>query len=258
MKASYILILLLIAVASCKKESKTYDPAFRGSLALNFDNVVGTEDLRLNTGMYTNAAGENFTVRSMHYFISNISLINTNGSEYIVPQDSSYFLIKESGLVNMMPELKIPEGEYKELRFIVGVDSLRSTMDLSERTGVLTPTLSTYFNENNGYIFFSIEGTSNQAPSHNYQFNIGGYGGKTSPTFNNIKTITLDLTTRGIAKIREGNQSTINIKADIAFVFTGFQNISLATNSNVQFEPFSVNIANNYSLMFSHDGTSNE
>jgi hypothetical protein len=123
---------------------------------------------------------------------------------------------------------------------------------------VLTPTITNYFNENDGYIFLNLEGTSPQAPSGNFRFNIGGYGGKTSPTFNNIKTISLDLSQRGIARIHEGKQSIINIKADIAFVFTGFENISLATNSIVEFDPFSVNIANNYSLMFSHNGTNNE
>ena len=75
---------------------------------------------------------------------------------------------------------------------------------------------------------------------------------------NNIKNISLDLTQRGISKIREGKLSVISVKADIARVFTGFTNISLAMNSDVGFEPFSVNIANNYSLMFSHDGTLNE
>lgn len=258
MRTAYFLILILIALASCKKESSPYDPAYRGNLVLNFNNVAGSEELRLNTGIYTNAAGELYTVRSLHYFISNISFIKTDGSEYVVPQDSSYFLIEESSSLNTMPNLKIPEGEYKELRFILGVDSLRSTMDLSKRTGVLLPTITTYFDENSGYIFLNIEGTSPQAPQVNYQFNIGGYGGKTSPTFNNIKKISLDLNTRGISKIREGRQSVIDIKADIAYVFTGFQNISLATNSVVQFEPFSVNIANNYALMFSHDGTHNE
>jgi hypothetical protein len=258
MRASCFLVLFLVAAASCKKKSNAYDPAFRGQLVLNFDNVVGTEDLRLNTGTYTNAVGEQFTVRSLQYFISNISLVRTDGDIYVVPQDSSYFLIEESSALNTMPTLKVPEGEYSELRFIIGVDSLRSTMDLSKRTGVLAPTITTYFNENDGYIFFNLEGTSPQAPSNNYRFNIGGYGGKTSPTFNNLKNVSLNLTERGISKIREGKQSTVNIKADVAFVFTGFQNISLATNNIVGFEPFSVNIANNYSLMFSHGGTGNE
>jgi len=49
-----------------------------------------------------------------------------------------------------------------------------------------------------------------------------------------------------------------NMLVDISKVFTGTQNISLVTNSIVLFDPFSVNIANNYALMFTHDHTHNE
>src|SRR5688572_29250012 len=173
MKTISCLILFAFVIASCRKENNAYDANFRGSLKLDFDNVVGSKDLQLNTGNYTNAAGETFSVRALQYFISNISLLNTDGSVYTVPQDSSYFLIEESSVISSSPLLKIPEGEYKELRFIIGVDSLRSTSDLSERTGVLAPTITTYFNENSGYIFFNMEGNSPQAPDNRYQFHIG-------------------------------------------------------------------------------------
>ena len=257
MKTIRFLILFAIVLNACKKENNAYDPDFRGSLKIDFDNVVGSEDLQLNTGTYTNAAEESFSVRSLQYFISNISLLNSDDSVYTIPQDSSYFLIEESSVVSSSPLLKIPEGEYKELRFIIGVDSLRSTMDLSKRTGALAPTITTYFNENNGYIFFNMEGNSPDAPDNRYQFNIGGYGGKTSPTINNIKHVTLDLSAKGIARIREGRQSIIEVKTDIAKVFTGFQNITLAENNIILFEPYSVNVANNYALMFSHSSTLN-
>jgi hypothetical protein len=257
MKTNSFLLLLVIALTSCKKTNNGYDANFRGQLGLEFDNVVGSDDLKLNTSTYTNAAGEKFTVRTLQYFISNISLVKTDGTEYIVPQDSSYFLINESSSVNAIPVLKIPEGEYKEISFIVGVDSLRSTMDISKRTGVLTPALNNYFNENNGYIFFNMEGTSPQAPGGNYKFHIGGYGGKTTPTINNIKKITLDLSPRGIVKIKEGDESVIHMLVDISKVFSGTANVNLATNNIVEFDPFSVNIANNYALMFTHDHTHN-
>jgi hypothetical protein len=256
MKLIRFLPICLIAIIACKKENTGYDPAFRGSLQLEFDNVVGPQDLKLNTGSYTNAAGETFSVRALRYFISNIRLTNTNGSEYVVPQDSSYFNIDES-LTDAMPALLIPEGEYNSITFTVGVDSLRSTMDISKRKGVLAPTVSNYMNENNGYVFFSLEGNSPQAPQNRYEFEIGGYGGKTSPTFNNIKVVTLNLSA-GIAKIREGKISVIHILADIAKVFTGTENISLATDNIVNFDPLSVTIANNYALMFTHDHTHNE
>lgn len=257
MKTISCLIFFVFAIASCKKENNAYDPNFRGGLKIDFDNVVGSEDLQLNTGTYTSAEGETFSVRSLQYFISNISLLNVDGSIYTVPQDSSYFLIEESSVISSSPVLKIPEGEYKELSFIIGVDSLRSTMDISERTGVLAPTITTYFNENNGYIFFNMEGNSPEAPDNRYQFHIGGYGGETLPTMNNIKQVTLDLSSKGISRIMEGRQTVIEVRADIAKVFTGFQNISLADNNIIHFEPFSVNVANNYAHMFSHNSTLN-
>ncbi|HUQ67277.1 MAG TPA: MbnP family protein [Flavitalea sp.] len=257
MKTFSLLLLIGIILLSCKKENNGYNANFRGLLGLEFDNVAGSEDLKLITGTYTNASGETFSVRNLQYFISNISLVKTDGTEYIVPQDSSYFMINESASVNAMPVLKIPEGEYKELRFIVGVDSLRNTMDISKRTGVLAPTLNNYFNENNGYIFFNMEGTSPQAPGGTYKFHIGGYGGKTSATINNIKKISIDLSARGMVKIREGNESVIHMLVDVTRVFTGTTNVSLATNNIVEFHPFSVNIANNYALMYTHDHTHN-
>ena len=102
-----------------------------------------------------------------------------------------------------------------------------------------------------------MEGNSADAPDNRYQFHIGGYGGKTSATINNIKEVNLDLSAKGISKIREGRRSIIEVKADIAKVFTGSQNITLAENNIILFEPFSVNVANNYAVMFSHNSTLN-
>ncbi|MGA0557363.1 MbnP family protein [Larkinella sp. VNQ87] len=45
-----------------------------GSLQLAFDNVVGTQDLQMGTGVYTNGSGENFTVNTLNYYVTNIRL----------------------------------------------------------------------------------------------------------------------------------------------------------------------------------------
>ena len=65
-----------------------------GKIVIEFDNRIGEEDLQLNTE-YINASGEKFAVSRLNYFISNIRLIKEDGTEFAVPQDSSYFLIKE-------------------------------------------------------------------------------------------------------------------------------------------------------------------
>ena len=62
MKTIFCLIFLVITYSACKKDENLYDPKFRGTLELGFDNVVSTDDLTFNTGAYTNASGETVTV----------------------------------------------------------------------------------------------------------------------------------------------------------------------------------------------------
>jgi hypothetical protein len=250
------LIICAITFSSCRKNNDPFNGKNNAPLALEFDNVAGDEDLELNTGSYTNSSGETYSVTVLQYFISNIKLKKTDGTEYIVPQDSSYFLIDENSGDNR-PVINVPEGEYGTLSFTVGVDSLRSTMDLSKRTGVLAPAAATYFSENEGYVFFMLEGNSQQAAQNPYKFHIGGYGGKTAATINNLKEVTLDLTVAGVAKVHTGDTSEVHLIADVNKVFSGTSDISLEQNPIVLFEPYSVSVANNYQQMFRHDHTHN-
>ena len=83
-----------LAVFSCHTND-TPNPTTTGRMRIAFDNVAGTSDLALNSGTYQNAVGESFTVTKFNYFVSNIHLRKDDGSDYVVPQDSSYFLIQE-------------------------------------------------------------------------------------------------------------------------------------------------------------------
>lgn len=257
---------LLISLPSCKKDSAAYQPENLARLSVEFDNIVGEENLQLNTGSYKNAAGETFSVNLLQYFISNIKVTTSAGVEYTVTQDSSYFLIKESDAASRFATVKVPEGEYSKLSFVLGVDSLRNTMDISKRTGVLDPTGGMddgmYWTWNSGYIFFKMEGASTAVPTtidanQKFRFHIGGFGGYSAPTINNIKTINIDLTAGGVAKARKDRSTNIHLMVDIMKVFNGTANISLANNSQVMFSDYSVNIANNYTAMFRHDHTEN-
>jgi hypothetical protein len=261
-------IFPLLLIISCSKSS-TEVPLSNGKMAplsIEFDNIAGGANLRLNSESYKTAAGDTFSVDLLQYFISNIKLLTTGGHEYIVPQDSSYFLIKESEAEARFARLQVPEGDYTSLTFTLGVDSLRSTMDVSKRKGVLDPAggmeNGMYWGWNSGYIFFKMEGLSPQAPSdptgqHKFRYHIGGFGGYSAPTINNIKTITLGLNAGGTAKVREGRKCNIHLLVDILKALNGSTNINIASNSAVMFSQFSVNIANNYVNMFSHDHTEN-
>lgn len=264
--ATLLSVVSLLLFNSCKNEVKPeFDAAARGTLLLEFDNVAGTRDLELNNGTYRNAAGEEFNVNLLQYYVSNIRLRKADGSEYIVPQDSSYFLVQEHKSDTHMVRLSVPQGDYAGVSFILGVDSLRSTMDISRRQGVLNPADMSrdegmYWTWNSGYIFLKMEGTSPQIapdPSGNrrFRYHIGGFGGGfgTPPvrTINNIKTINLSFG-RDVAKVRSNSTPQMHIIADVLKVFNGTTQVNLAQNATVMFSPFSVNVANNYVSMFEY------
>jgi hypothetical protein len=263
--------VILLAVTSCKKESNTppvpppvEQKPVTSELSLEFDNRIKDQDLHLGVETYTTEIyAEQFTVTTLKYFISNVTVTNTGDTVYTVPQDSSYFLVDESNFNSTFAKMQVPVGDYKSLSFVLGVDSMRNTMDISKRTGVLDPATGAngmYWDLNSGYIFFNVEGTSPSSPEvgNVFMYHIGGYGGSSSPTINNLKTITLDLQDRGIAEIREGNKSNIHIMVDISKVFDSRgQPVRIANHPVVMLDDFSTNISYNTALMFRHDHTEN-
>ena len=143
-KQTILTICTILLLASC---AKTEDPApeFKeenlAPFSLEFDNIVGERTFSINnTGsLYTNAAGERFSISMLQYFISNIKVATADGKTYTVPQEKSYFLINGADKTTRFTKVEVPEGDYTKVTFTLGVDSLRSTMDLSKRTGVLDP-----------------------------------------------------------------------------------------------------------------------
>lgn len=253
----------VLLASSCKKTKDDFDKSQLTPLSIEFDNIVGGQNLMLHAGTYTNSSNEEFSVSMLQYYVSNIKLTRTDGVEFTVPQDSSYFLVRENDAATRYAKIKVPEGEYSSLSFVLGVDSLRSTMDLSQRKGVLDPAGGMedgmYWGWTMGYIFFKLEGNSPLAPvdptgARKFRYHIGGFG---NSQINNIKTVTVDLNAGGIAKVRKGRESNIHLMVDVAKFFGGSQQVSIAAHPSVMFSTFSTQVAKNFNGMFRHDHTEN-
>lgn len=256
----FVALFLTLSISSCKKdkeEDQEESLNSTGSLMLEFDHKAN--GLTLNLGQdYVNAQGETMNFSMFNYYVSNFSLVQSDGSIYTIPKDECYFLIKETGGVNTEIELKnIPEGDYKEIRFMVGVDSLKSVAPASERSGVLDPAgeaAGMYWNANNGYIFVKLEGTSPQAPldsatnSNKFRYHIGLFGGYSSPTLNNIKQIAIS--SSDVAKVRKDATPSCHVEVEIMEIFKSPTTVSVASNPTVMDVAYSQNIANNYADMF--------
>lgn len=267
LKTFFSVLILSVFFSSCSKDNGDSPSGNEMTdMSVEFDNIVGGQNLFLNDVNYTNAAGEQFNISLLQYFISNIQLRKTDGTVYTLNQDSSYFLIRESDPASRYARFKAPAGDYNQLTFVLGVDSLRSTMDVTKRTGALDPGGSMedgmYWGWNSGYIFFKMEGISPLAPldpsgQRKFRYHIGGFGGYSAPTLNNIRTVTLDLASSGIAQARAGRTSNIHLMVDVMKVFNGGTTLSIAQNPTVMFSDYSLKVSENYTSMFEHDHTEN-
>ena len=255
-----LLLITAVFFAHCKPESPAIPAIQTNTIAIKFNHYIADSLLVLNTSNYSNSIEQNFTVDKFNYFISNIILEKTDGTSYIVSQDSCYFLIKSSNKASQNINIKnIPVGNYRKLSFMIGVDSARSCMPASARTGALdvgAAAADMYWTWNTGYIFLKLqcmpiitkwEDSSAVIP---YVYHIGGFGGLNNPTLNNIREVNLNFNT-SLTLTENSTTAKIIIKADALKVLEGSTQVNLATTPTVMLTPYSANIANNYQNMFS-------
>jgi hypothetical protein len=236
----------------------------QGSVSLQFENFVGNEPVVLKDKSYTNATGEQFNITLLYYYVSNLRLVRKDGSEYIVPQDESYFLIREN-----KPETKtitlnnIPKGTYTGVKFVIGIDSVRSASDISQRKGCLDvggDGKDMYWAWNSGYIFVKMEGTSPQIDRKDpvFMYHIGLFGGiGDKKTLNNIRIADINFGEKAL-KIKSIGNAVIGIKTDVSKIMNGETNVSMVKNPVVMGGPYSAKITENYKTMFSFAGFKKE
>ena len=225
-----------------------------GSIQVSIDHVFDSAPFIFDKA-YSLPNGESVKGTMLKYYVSNISFEKTDGSSYVIPQDESYFLVDES--IESTKKLTldhIPSGTYTAIGFTIGVDSLRSTMGIDKRKGILdigAAAQDMYWSWNSGYIHFKFEGSFTAlSASGDIRYHVGGFGGYSSPTINAIRSVRLSLTDAPLV-ITGSTQKSIVISADLKKMFTGIIPFSVAENPSVMFSPFCVTIADNYATMFS-------
>lgn len=258
-----ILIVLAIAVitnfSSCKPDETLKG---NGPITIHFDNRAGASDFAFNTSI-TLPSGESMTVTKLKYYVSNFVLVNKDGGTYTVPQNDCYFLIdEETDSTTEITLNNVPAGDYTTIKYILGIDSLRSTMDVSQRTGALDPAgagADMYWSWNSGYIFFRIDATSPQSTEAGNLcfFHVGGYGGYSTATTNNIRNVSISTTEA--AEVREGKNPEVHVYTDILQAFTSPNNYSIATYGAAFHMPSAATkMADNYVDMFSINHVHND
>ena len=232
MKSLSKYFLLLFALGSvtfsaCKKDEEDETPQpdptpTVSSMRLEMEHVFGGANFTLNTPFVT-AGGDTLNFNLFRYYISNLVLVKTDGSEYKVPE--SYYLVDQSVPTSRLITISdIPVAEYKGFRFMLGVDSTRNVS--GTQTGALDPANNMFWSWNSGYIFLKAEGTSPQITDMGgaFTYHLGGFR-----TTNNTRAYqTFSHTFSGeVMSIKPNAIPQIHMKVDLRALFNG---VSVASN----------------------------
>lgn len=246
---STILAFTVFSLASCKDDKKidpvTPDPATTNKVTMQFDNYVGSEPLELNrTAYYKNENGDDFSVVTYDYYITNIVLKGDNGTTFVEPESYHFISQRNTNTLSFVID-KVPFGNYTSVQVMIGVDSTRNVS--GAQTGDLDPALGMFWTWNSGYIMAKFEGKSPQAPGSNIlTYHITGFSG----AYSAIRVVELPL--GSTMSVKEGSTNKITVKSDLLAWFKNPTLINFATTSSVSsVGPISTLIADNYAHMLS-------
>lgn len=98
-----------------------HDPS--GSLVFSIHHNVNGGPLRRNEWIYTNAAGNNYMITGLKYFISDITLYRNDGKTKMIDESKDIFYVDED--IPATKQLKfsdnIPAGNYDSISFVFGL-----------------------------------------------------------------------------------------------------------------------------------------
>ena len=252
MKRFFIIALAAALFTSCSDDdsAETVAPEATSVMKLTFDSKVGTSDFALNKDFTVGSKTYNF--KKLRYWVSNISLVDSKGAEYKVP--NSYYLIEEVGELdltgtvnnnkNLYPARKretidlrdIPTGDYKSVKFYIGVDS-RYNDNLSLGAGELTIAngmSNIAWMWHSSYIFSSIGGTVKEGTETKDFTTETGLNA-------NYKTLNIDL----VSPVNLSTTKELILNVDVTKVFDGVDMIK-NPSINAMSPTLMSTVANNY------------
>jgi len=211
-----LLISSLVLLTACPpKEQMQAD-----HINLHFSHKVDTLTLIKDSLLYTNEAGQLYSIKNLHYLISDIKLTDEDGntlqelvSEHFVSSDdeSTYSLNLSDILLS---------GEYDNIEFTLGINSTRNISNLlvneTYHTQMFWPDMM-----GGGYHYMKLEGAFDNDSTF-YNIHTGASMGN---DYSITKSFPINLTS-----IENGNIHIIDINMNINNWFSNPNTITLSTD----------------------------
>lgn len=209
-----VLAIMMIAgtFSSCVKEP-IKDEINNGKFKLEFEHVWGSGiDFEYNQDLKHLVLGDTLKITKLRYYISNIKLKKTDNTWWSQPE--SYYLVDPIVSNGNLLEIKdVPTGDYTEISYTIGVDSLRNVS--GAQNGALSTVNEMFWSWKSGYIFYKIEGSYKNGTAGTFAYHIGGFSGPNNALM--IKTHSLG----GAMMIKPTSVPQIHLGVDVSKVFQG-------------------------------------
>ena len=193
-----LITLIIIALSctlfiSCKNDTDDIDINFDAQVHFVFSHHVGSETLAFDTIKYTNAAGNNYSVSTLRYFVSDFVLTKDDGSK-VTFDEIHYIDGTDESTFTFDPKIVTPAGEYTSLSFVFGLTEANNV------TGAFVnppdSNMEWPIPLGGGYHYMKLEGKfDSTALVKNYQAHFGRL--MTTPNFININYDSLFLLVLG-------------------------------------------------------------
>lgn len=225
-------VAMLFIFVSCSKDNNDEVNSITGSgkIGLEFDNVYGGANLILDTQINTTSQNENLKISNLKYIVSNIVLINENGTTYTYPKNKSYFVVDETDTESQTIELTdVPAGNYLGVKFGIGVDQEQFNLGAAGQGDFLTLAQNEgmMWSWSAGYKFVMFEGTfTSSTVTSDTSFMV--HTGKTGTDYN-YKEITVTFPEKAL--VRTTISPEVHLFADASKIIDGSNKISLTANN---------------------------
>lgn len=119
-----LIIILILIVIGCKKNDNVSNQIKTEKLSINFLHKVGNDSLQKNALIYQNAAGNQFEINEIKYFISDLILYPHNLTAVRINQWKTIHYIDIDILSTLEWHIfdDIPYGIYDSVSFIFGLN----------------------------------------------------------------------------------------------------------------------------------------
>jgi len=181
MKKIFILALLPLVVSFMGCDPEIIEPPQEEVQELRFtvNSEANGEEITYSDSVYTLPSSEKVTIKRLAYILADFILVKSDGGE--VALEDQYVLVKPKFDTPEFTLTNIPQGDYKSIKFSLGLDSAVNHGDPNQYdvTHPLSPQNNAlHWSWTGGYIFCAIEGKLADGSNDGFVFHLAGFKNK--------------------------------------------------------------------------------